>query len=498
MSDRASSLFMKTPRHSLSRSLRGILFQSLLLAVAAGCDTSSNDYRTPGGGAGAVSAAGAGGTTSGGASAGAPTDAGTGGNAGAPALGLRGAPLLFAPTADEFGISAALVGGDPSTLRARVRVEGQAAWGELETPEVRAADLAEWRIPELEPNTRYEYQVVALGEENDEVTLYSGSAVTQRPEQTAFTFALITDTHIGADLEFSNQGDETKTSAISKEIEVAAPDFIVNLGDMLDFHQFGFNDPPPTADIARLAYLNYREALGDTLGRAAHFPVIGNWDGENGDFTAEEIERSRSQRWLYAPSPGETTYPEGAGPERDYYAFTWGDALFVVLNVMSYTPTEQLLSTVDGSPEAWTLGEEQLAWLGRTLENASAKWRFLLIHHAVGGAAGTVANAIYGRGGGQAANVGEQAEVHRLMLEHGVQIFFYGHDHVFTDMVVDGIHYSMPGNAGAIWTFDTYDTGYTQYWAQSGWSRVDVTPETVHVQFIAQGGELLYEYTVEN
>jgi len=32
-----------------------------------------------------------------------------------------------------------------------------------------------------------------------------------------------------------------------------------------------------------------------------------------------------------------------------------------------------------------------------------------------------------------------------------VQIFFYAHDHVFTDMVVDGIHYTLPGSAGAPW-----------------------------------------------
>jgi hypothetical protein len=86
--------------------------------------------------------------------------------------------------------------------------------------------------------------------------------------------------------------------------------------------------------------------------------------------------------------------------------------------------------------------------------------------------------------------------VHQLMLQYGAQIFFYGHDHVFTDMTVDGIHYTLPGDAGAIWRFSPYETGYEQSWLEYGWTRVDVSPERVHVQFIKMGDGILYEYTL--
>jgi hypothetical protein len=119
-----------------------------------------------------------------------------------------------------------------------------------------------------------------------------------------------------------------------------------------------------------------------------------------------------------------------------------------------------------------------------------------LIHHVVGGAGGTAADSDYGRGGGRGAYVGEQALIHDWMLAAGVQVFFYGHDHVFTDMVVDGIHYTLPGSAGAPWKFTTAETGYTNYWPDSGYGRVNVSPETVTVDFIAQGGERLYSYTL--
>jgi 3',5'-cyclic AMP phosphodiesterase CpdA len=297
-------------------------------------------------------------------------------------------------------------------------------------------------------------------------------------------------------LTFTNQGDPTVLEAVGVEVSTASPDFIVHLGDMLDFHKYGFNDPPPDGSITRAAYLNYRSLLGDSIARAAHFPTIGNWEGENGTYTADEIARSMQQRWLYVPAPEPTTYPESGSPNQDYYAFTWGDALFIVLNVMTYTPTEHLLGSNPGLPDDWTLGPAQLAWLGSTLAAATAKWRFLLIHHTVGGKAGDDSNSAYGRGGGQAAYVGEQAQVHQWMLQYGAQIFFYGHDHVFADMTVDGIHYTLPGNAGAIWKFSSAETGYAQSWLEHGWTRVDVSPAQVHVQFIKKGGGILYDYTL--
>jgi 3',5'-cyclic AMP phosphodiesterase CpdA len=344
---------------------------------------------------------------------------------------------------------------------------------------------------------------VADGDDG-ELPLYAGTATTQRtPDDTHFVFALVTDTHIAprsvAPGELDAIDDQERTLlGIAPKMRTQNPDFIVNLGDMLDFHLFGFNDPPPDGSWTRLAYLNYRRLLQDSLGNAAHFPVIGNWDGENGDYSEEEIAWSREQRLLYVPGPTPTTYPEGGSDHQDYYAFTWGDALFVVLNVMTYTPTSHLLSTYPGETDDWTLGDAQLAWFMDTLANATSKWRFVLIHHVVGGAAGDEVNAAYGRGGGQAAQVGEQALVHQLMVDHGVQIFFYGHDHVFTDMVVDDIHYTLPGSAGAPWKFTTAETGYTEYWPDSGYARVEVSANNVQVHFIGEQDELLHGYAISD
>jgi len=420
---------------------------------------------------------------------------------------LLGAPLIFAPTAHGFAVNAVLRTGSPSALRARVRDEGDTDWTEVGTPSCPAPDVAQWLIEDLAPGRRYVFEIRATGAtaDDDELALYSGSAVTARDPGSEFSFAVLTDSHIqprdpvpsGAEVGSDFFGsDESTLLAVAGDIAASHPDFLIHLGDMLDFHLFGFNEPPPDSAWSRLAYLNYRRLLGDTLGNAAHFPAIGNWEGENGCDTPEEILRSSSQRMLYVPGPQSNTYPEGGSPNEDYYAFTWGDALFVVLNVMTYTTTCHLLDADPGSPDDWTLGEVQRTWLLHTLAGARSKWRFLFIHHAVGGAAGNAVDSAYGRGGGQAAHVGEQAIVHQMMLEYGVQIFFYGHDHVFTDMVVDGIHYTLPGSAGAPWKFDTDITGYTQYWPDSGYGRVEVSLDRVQVDLVAMGGEVLTSYTI--
>ncbi len=436
-------------------------------------------------------------------------------------VSLLGAPLVIAPTEHGFGINAVLGTGVPADLRARVARNPEASaatsptrdggapqatavdWWQLGPPDSPAPDIAEWTVSNLDPGKRYRYEIYRTGAP-DETAIFSGSAVTQRPAGDSFEFALLTDSHIHPPERVfpgdrcTNTTQEEILDAVAQDIEPLRPDFVVNLGDMLDFHAWGFNPPSPSGQWTRLGYLNYRRLLGDLLGNAAHFPVVGNWDGENGCFSDAEINRSLEQRLLYAPGPTPSTYPQGGGPNEDYYAFTWGDALFVVLNVMTYTETCHLLSDEGGTPEDWTLGTEQMAWFEQTLAEASSRWRFVLIHHVVGGAGGTPANANYGRGGGLSACIGEQRQVHELMHQSGVQAFFFGHDHVFTDMVVDDIHYTLPGSAGAPWKFGTSETGYEQYWSDSGFARVRVSPSAVQVDFLAIGGEVLYSYELDN
>jgi len=408
---------------------------------------------------------------------------------------LDGPPLVSGTSDSGFSLNAVIMRGDPDEVLLRYRKESDSAWKEAEDGTARDHDVIVWLLKGLEAGTVYEYQLVQKPARSHE-SMYSGEIVTAINAGGQFSFDLISDTHIYV----NNPGETGETlQKVVGNMEEDMPDFVIHLGDILDFHDFGFNEPAPERALTGAGYMHYRRIMGSWLGRITHFSVIGNWDGENGDFTLEEIERSRSQRIKYMPGPGPETYPQGGSEYGDYYAFEWGDALFVVLNVMTYTPTGHYLYDAPGVLEDWTLGDRQLLWLENTLQNDSSKWKFIFIHHAVGGNGGNEADSAYGRGGGRAAYVGEQAVVHDLMQQHGVQIFFCGHDHVFYDMTVDGIHYTLPGSAGAPWKFSTLETGYPEgeYMEDSGHAKVTVGPESVKVEFINLEGRVIHSYTVE-
>jgi predicted phosphodiesterase len=402
------------------------------------------------------------------------------------------------------------------------RAGDEEAWASGGEPTPLGPDVLEWTLTGLESATRYRYRIRIAG-----TPAARGSFVTRRPPGQPFTFALITDPHIlvrdftEEELRASPLPDSvvkrytTEENArwtlrmyrsyghamlprVARLVLQDGPDFVINLGDVIDLHGFGFNIPVPEPRWAKKGFLDYRRLIGPLGSRVPHFWVLGNWDGEKGHFTEEERRRSRGSRLRYLPNPVSDTYPQGGSSNQDYYAFHWGDALFVVLNVVSYTPTEHLLDRKKnpGRPDDYTLGPDQLAWLEKTLAGSTAAWKFICIHHPVGGRGGDARNSAYGRGGGRAARVGEQARVHALMRKHGVQAFFYGHDHVFTDMVVDGVHYSLPGSAGAPWKFTTRETGYERYWPESGYARVQVGPERVVVSFISAEKQVLHRFLI--
>jgi predicted phosphodiesterase len=419
-------------------------------------------------------------------------------------VSLLGPPLAFAPTSDSVRINVVVESGNRGLLSMSLRRKGEDVWRRTAAPAMVGEDIVEWHLEGLDAGTRYEYSIYYPLENGDALEQYRGEVTTRRPPGEAFSFAMITDSHVHtdeyiSDTRYLNTVEATLLRIGEEMLSTESYDFIFHLGDIIDFHQYGFVVAPPDGTSTRFGYLNYRSFFGDPLGRASHFMVIGNWEGENGHFTDEQVVYSRAERLAYIPGPEPGTYDEGGSPAEDYYAFTWGDALFVVLNVMTYTPTAHLLSSYPGVPDDWTLGEEQMTWFEDTLENTSAKWRFVFIHHPVGGNAGDPTNSAYGRGGGRAAYVGEQAIVHQIMLDHGVQVFFYGHDHVFTDMVVDGIHYTLPGSAGAPWKFESDLTGYEEgtYWTDSGYAMCDVTTKSVAVRFVNTEGTELYSYTIE-
>jgi hypothetical protein len=180
---------------------------------------------------------------------------------------------------------------------------------------------------------------------------------------------------------------------------------------------------------------------------------------------------------------------------QDYYAWEWGSALFVVLDPFWFTTERK-------AEDNWsmTLGEAQYRWLTKTLTESKAPFKFVFIHHLVGGLGrdvrGGVAPAPYMEWGGKNADgsddfaqhrPGWELPIHSLLVKTGVDIVFHGHDHLYAKEELDGVIYQevpQPGHpTGGTRSAEEY--GYTGViFGSSGHLRVSVAPKETVVEYV--------------
>lgn len=406
-------------------------------------------------------------------------------------------PFLARPTATSVLINARN-GEVDAIARLEVGRRGSARWAPVGPDRtVRARDFLTWTVDELAAGTDYEYRLLLAEPGEEPARAGSGRFTTQRVGEVGFTAALSTDAHTGSFREGSLPVGILDD--VVRNVARDRPDFMLALGDNVAWYT-SRESPQDDTRGASFAYDMYRRHLAPLSPTCPHFGLIGNWEGESGKFPEESIERVATVRRRFTPGPNDLTYPQGGSAREDYYAFGWGPALFVVLNVQTYSePSGELDTPLDDVTRIrdWTLGRRQRAWFEGVLEGSDHPFKFVCIHHAVGGNAGNPFDTLYGRGGPRAASVGEQALVHEMMRDFGVQIFFFGHDHVFLDEVVDGIHYALPGSCGAPWKFGPDVTGYRSYWTDSGHARLIVRPERATVEYVDRGGGVFHRFSVE-
>ena len=154
-----------------------------------------------------------------------------------------------------------------------------------------------------------------------------------------------------------------------------------------------------------------------------------------------------------------------------------------------------------------TLGETQYRWFQETLENSTAKYKFVFAHHVNGTGRGGIELADSYEWGNEkefpVRRPGWEKPIHQLMAENGVTIFFQGHDHIFARQELDGVVYqTLPEPANPFYTYENADAYLSgDIYPNSGHVRVHVSPQGVRVEYIRsfldQPDELLFSYTVQ-
>ena len=190
---------------------------------------------------------------------------------------------------------------------------------------------------------------------------------------------------------------------------------------------------------ARNGHSGYR-GYSDFCADHAYYFARGNHEGLSDYDKVLTGKTLRTLLKMFVPNPDGTTYPQGGSTDADYnqgyFAFEWGDALFVVLDVIKYKDKP----AVELSPARFHIGEAQLLWLSSVLQGSSKRWKFIFTHHLFGG------GNTYSRGGAAFAFDYEQSQIQALAEQYGAHIF-YGHDHLLAKGWANGILYYCCGLA---------------------------------------------------
>jgi hypothetical protein len=373
-------------------------------------------------------------------------------------------------------------------------------------------------LSNLEPNTKYFYRLVCR--QHSPMGMFECGPVrsfwTARFPGQDFTFTVTSDSHIW---ETCRQGQDPELYRTTlRRILEERPDFNIDLGDATMSQDYSTRDVADLTDALH-RHLAHRSFV-DTIGGSIHwFQVLGNHEGEQGwrlDGTPDNVAiwatKARKQLCLN-PMPnsfysGCKEYEDYVGLPQNYYAFQWGNALFVVLDPHRYTTSKP--HGAGGTPGTgdnwdWTLGEAQYRWLCDTLEDSPALFKFVFTHQLVGGA------DLYGRGGIEAVShaighagsyewggesldgsydfdemrPGWDRPIHQVLIDNGVTIVFHGHDHVYARQQLDGITYqTCPQPSNRMYSYGLFPYLLGQIRPNSGHLHVSVTPGLVTVKYI--------------
>jgi hypothetical protein len=368
---------------------------------------------------------------------------------------------------------------------------------------------------------------------------------TQRAAGSTFTFDITSDAHVNIVM-----GEATTWQNTMNDIPADNPDFLIDLGDTVAMRGLSAGD---TAG-ATAAYSYTLKFFNTVSASSGVYLVPGNheqkerWhvDGtpnDSGDpIDSLPIIGTEVQKKYY-PMPiqdgfytGDTvTEPLLTGDhyKESYYAWTWGDALFVVIDPFWYTTSKPYVTdagggetngTGTGDSWSWTLGLTQFNWLKQTLSNSTAKYKFIFTHQILTDA--SLSNQEdYGHAGANQAHMVEWGgdnedtrvrgwstqraawgtqTISETLAANGVTAVFHGHDHQYAYEKIGSVVYQSVPVAG--WG-NPNGTGFGMYTAGSGFTintqtnaghlRVTVAPAQTTVQYIKTGTTTsAYTYTM--
>lgn len=407
--------------------------------------------------------------------------------------------LLARPTANSISID--LISLFPGSIEVSIDCWSIAKIFKVSSPSQTVSQYTPtiYEIQNLQSNTNYSYQIhyYANGIENYSPEYYFSTA---KEPGFSFSFAVEADPHFD---DSTDLGVYVKTL---NNVLNQKPDFMISLGDFLmsDMLSAMAYDNVKNRSILMRQYYDYISRNVPLM------YVLGNHEaefnrGKKNNFSTMSTDIRRQ----FLPNPEANTFYSGnSDGSQNYYAFEWGNALFVGLDCFRYSKTFK----------EWemTLGETQYKWFKSTLESSNATFKFVFSHNLIGGPSenrGGIENAKYFEWGGYDSDgvtysfdkmrPGWGKPIHQIMIDTGVSVWFHGHDHLYAHQMLDGITYQevpQPGRASLGRNWEGYAHKYNYYngtiLSDGGFISVSVSSQQVEVQFITYEGKIGESYSI--
>jgi len=294
------------------------------------------------------------------------------------------------------------------------------------------AQIHEVEIVGLEPGKRYQYKVEAGSE------TAIGEFATAPAGSSPFSFIVFGDSRSHA----------PSHRRVVERVRREVPDFLLGTGDMV-------NEGASEADWQQFFDIE-REILAENV----LYPSLGNHDRQGRGRTADNYRQYFS---LPENSPN---------PER-YYAFTYGNARFLILDSNSYS-----FALTDQT--AWIEQQLQAARLDDSIVHV-----FVSMHHP------PFSVSLHG---GQA----ELREAWTPLFEkYQVAAVFSGHDHVYSRAERNGVRYFVSGGGGAPLyprrkSSKEIDLKATKYFERTNhYLRVHVIDRAIEISVVRADGSLI-------
>ena len=401
-----------------------------------------------------------------------------------------------------------------------------------ETKISKNGEPVEFNILNLEKNSRYYYTVKYRLQGNSEYqSSKESSFYTQKSSGQQFSFGVQGDSHPERLGKMFSPDLYNLTMFNAKGANL---DFYFLMGDDFSIEKLIEDNSYNEKTVAEV-YMNQRQYLNNLGASTGIYLVNGNHE-QAAKYLLDDTQinpailAAKARTTYYSlPEPNEffggNKEKVGGLSLKDYYSFTWGDALFIVID-----PYWHSKNAVDNNAyekngkskrDMWdiTLGDEQYNWFKETLEKSKSKYKFVFTHHVLGTGRGGIENAkLYEWGGYNQKGNWEfdkyrpswELPIHQLMVKNKVTIFFQGHDHIFAKQELDGIIYqSVPNPADDTYTAfneDAYKTGVV--YGNSGFLDVTVSDKGVKVDYIRsflpkdennlnKNGEIQYSYEIK-